>query len=130
MPGPSTACGNASGSGNIDELVAIAAGDSIVFELMATVRASVLTGTLSNTATITPPADRDDTNPANNSATDTNLLSSIFQEGLSPRCRHLALANARHGFLAANSSRNFQLTQAIARCWLPEPRTLRAMLSL
>ena len=68
-----SACGTASGTGNIAELVDIAAGGTVSFAVTATI-APDATGTLGNTATLTVPAGFSDTNLANNSATDVTDL--------------------------------------------------------
>ena len=62
----------ASGSGSINALVNLPVGATVTFTAAATITTNPQS--LSNTATITPPAGIGDTNPANNSATDTDLL--------------------------------------------------------
>jgi uncharacterized repeat protein (TIGR01451 family) len=70
-----TCGGAATGTGNINRLVNMPAGSTVRF---TTTSGSVAAGTtatvLSNTATVTAPANRIDTNPANNSATDTTTI--------------------------------------------------------
>ncbi|MCQ4165695.1 proprotein convertase P-domain-containing protein [Tahibacter sp. P2K] len=61
----------ASGSGNIADSVNLPAGGSVTYTASCTIAASA-TGSLSNTATVALPFT--DTNPANNSATDTDTL--------------------------------------------------------
>jgi LPXTG-site transpeptidase (sortase) family protein len=61
----------ASGTGDINDNVDIPVGGSVTYTITATIRASA-TGTLVNTATITPPVGTTDPNPGNNSATDTD----------------------------------------------------------
>jgi uncharacterized repeat protein (TIGR01451 family) len=61
-----------SGSGNINHSVNLPIGATVTYNVTATVTANPQS--LSNTATITPPAGTGDTNPANNSATDTDVL--------------------------------------------------------
>jgi large repetitive protein len=69
-----TGSGNTlSGSGNIFDVVSLAAGSSIVYTVTGTVSPSA-TGTLSNTATVTSPPNIPDLNPNNNTATDTDPL--------------------------------------------------------
>ena len=85
MPSASTACGASSGTGSIDELVNIGSGDSVVYELMTTVDAGFTEGEIANTATVTPPANRSDSNTANNTATDRNDSNRIFSEGFEDR---------------------------------------------
>ena len=80
-PSANTACAQASGSGNIDELANIGAGDSLVFELMATLQSSFGSGEILNTVTVTAPSDRSDSNLANNSATDRNLTTRVHSDG-------------------------------------------------
>jgi len=61
----------ASGSGNIDTLVNLPSGGAIVFVITGTVTANT-TGTLTNTARVTPPAGVTDPTPGNNEDTDTS----------------------------------------------------------
>jgi uncharacterized repeat protein (TIGR01451 family) len=68
-----TASNGTSGSGSINATVALAAGSSVTYAVVAAVSAAA-TGTLSNTATIGSPASVPDANQANNSATDTDAL--------------------------------------------------------
>ncbi|CAN5123376.1 hypothetical protein BH20ACI2_BH20ACI2_10630 [soil metagenome] len=63
----------ASGTGNINALVDLPVGASVTFSITAIVSANA-TGNLVNTATITAPAGVTDSTPGNNSATDTNTL--------------------------------------------------------
>ncbi len=68
------ASGNtASGSGNLSETVTLPANSSITYLVTGTIDPSAV-GNLVNTATVTAPPDVVDTNPANNSATDTDTL--------------------------------------------------------
>lgn len=90
MPGPATACGNASGSGDIAESVDIAAGDAVVFELMATVDPNFSAGVIRNTATATAPSDRTDTDTGNNSATDITAADRVFADGFEAAVLRLA----------------------------------------
>ncbi|MFJ7207125.1 hypothetical protein ACIQWR_26770 [Streptomyces sp. NPDC098789] len=61
-------CGRASGSGNaLDTTADFKRGGSVVYTITGTAPAQPVT--LTNTATVTAPADRTDTNPADNSAT-------------------------------------------------------------
>lgn len=61
-------CGRPSGSGNtLDTTADFKRGGSVTYTITGTAPAQP--GTLSNTATVTAPADRTDTNPADNSAT-------------------------------------------------------------
>lgn len=79
-PSATTACASASGSGDLDQTVDIAAGDAVVFELMATMRAPSAS-TISNTATVTAPAGLTELAPANNSATDVDATTRVFVDG-------------------------------------------------
>ena len=63
--------GPASGSGNINASVSLAAGGTATFTLSGTILSSA-TGNLANTATVAAPNGFTDTNPNNNSATDTD----------------------------------------------------------
>jgi uncharacterized repeat protein (TIGR01451 family)/CSLREA domain-containing protein len=81
LPSADTACSNASGSGDIDERVSIAAGDAVVFELMATMAERPGGSTLSNTATVTAPDGYTDSVPGNNSATDVDATELVYRDG-------------------------------------------------
>ncbi len=70
---PGSACTNATGTGDISELVDLAAGGSVSFMVAATIDADA-TGVLSNTATVAPPSGFADSDSANNSATDVTDL--------------------------------------------------------
>lgn len=63
----------ASGSGNINNVVNLPLGGSVTYTASCTIPSSA-TGSLSNTATVTPPGTIIDPVPANNSATDTDTL--------------------------------------------------------
>src|SRR5204862_456621 len=63
----------ASGSGNINDTVTLPVGSTITYTATATLSASA-TGTLSNAATVSAPAGVTDPTPANNTATDTDVL--------------------------------------------------------
>ena len=65
--------GPASGSGALATIVDLPVGASVTFSFTAQVSPSA-TGSLVNTATVTPPNGATDPNPANNSATDTDTL--------------------------------------------------------
>jgi len=71
-PGGS-ACGAASGTGNINTTVTLPAGGSATFTLNATVAANA-SGSLANTATVATPAGTSDPIMGNNSATDTDTI--------------------------------------------------------
>ena len=63
----------ASGSGNINSLVNLPGGTSVTFTATCAVSVSA-SGSISNTATITPPSGVVDPNTANNTATDTDSI--------------------------------------------------------
>src|SRR5207249_4051858 len=74
----STAAGGATGntassSGNINDTVTLPSGSSITYTVTGTVDPSA-TDPLVNTATVTAPSGFTDTNPGNNSASDTDTL--------------------------------------------------------
>lgn len=67
-PGTGGTCGQASGSGNaLNTTADFQRGGSVTYTVTGTAPAQPVT--LSNTATVTAPADRTDTNPADNSST-------------------------------------------------------------
>ena len=66
-------CPAPSGSGNISALVNLPAGGSVTFIVTSTLSPAA-TGTLVNTATVTPPGGTTDPTPGNNRATDTDTL--------------------------------------------------------
>ena len=68
-----SSCGDASGTDDIDTTVDLAVGGTATFTVVANILWTA-TGTLNNTATITPPADTSDPNPGNNSSTDSDTL--------------------------------------------------------
>jgi len=63
----------ASGSGDIADPVGLPIGASVTYTATCAIAAGA-TGSLVNTATVSPPAGANDPNPANNSATDTDTL--------------------------------------------------------
>ena len=63
----------AAGTGNIADSVNLPAGASVTYTVVAAIKSSAM-GTLTNTATITTPPGFSDTNPGNNTATDTDTL--------------------------------------------------------
>ncbi len=63
----------AAGSGSINASLDLAAGGTATFTVAGTVSSSA-TGSITNTVTVTPPAGSTDTNPTNNSASDTDSL--------------------------------------------------------
>lgn len=73
----------ASGSGNIGDTVNLPAGGSVTYTATCSISATA-TGTLSNTATVATAAGIADTNPGNNSATDSSALLAPGALGVSP----------------------------------------------
>ena len=73
---------SASGSGNITEVVDLPVGASVSYSALCNIAAAA-TGTLDNTATVTPAAGTTDTNPANDSATDSDTLTPEFDLAVS-----------------------------------------------
>jgi uncharacterized repeat protein (TIGR01451 family) len=71
----------AAGSGNISDTVNLPAGGSVTYTASCSISASA-TGTLSNTATVAAPAGVTDPTPGNNSATDTDTLSTQADLGI------------------------------------------------
>jgi len=64
----------ASGSGNVNDTVNLPAGGSVTYTVMASISGGA-SGTLSNTATVTAPGGVTDPTPGNNSASDTDTIS-------------------------------------------------------
>ena len=64
---------SASGAGNINDTVVMPSGSKITYKAKGKVNPSA-TGTISNTASATPPAGFNDPNPGNNTATDTDSI--------------------------------------------------------
>ncbi len=73
--------GQASGTGDIQTTVNLAAGGSATFIAIGEISPSA-TGTLSNTASVTAPANETDLNPSDDSATDTDTITSAAQTGV------------------------------------------------
>ncbi|MGE0882031.1 MAG: beta strand repeat-containing protein [Blastocatellales bacterium] len=71
-----SSCGAPNGNGNINTTVNLAVGGTATFTLTATISSSA-TGTITNIATVAPPAGATDPNPANNSASDTDQLAPV-----------------------------------------------------
>jgi uncharacterized repeat protein (TIGR01451 family) len=71
--GAGAVCPAASGSGPINGLVSIPNGSNVTFQVTAAI-ASSATGSITNTATVAAPGTLVDTDPTNNSATDTDTL--------------------------------------------------------
>lgn len=72
----------AAGSGNINDSVNLPVGGSVTYTAVCPISAAA-TGTLANTATIAVPVGINDPTPANNSATDSNLLTPRANLGIS-----------------------------------------------
>jgi uncharacterized repeat protein (TIGR01451 family) len=77
-----SACGSASGAGDIDETVDLLVGGTATFTATATV-AQGATNPIVNTAAIDAPPGWSDPDHANNSATDTDVLIAVAAEALS-----------------------------------------------
>ena len=78
---PATACGAASGMGDIDQSVDIANGDALVFLLSATVDPGFVQTEFTNTATVASASANPEIDESDNSASDTNLIGKIFADG-------------------------------------------------
>src|SRR5205814_611264 len=68
-----TACGAASGTGNLATTATMRPGAVIVYTVPATISGTA-TGTIANTATVAVPAGTTDPNPANNTAIDSDTV--------------------------------------------------------
>lgn len=68
-----SSCAAASGSGNINTSTTLEAGDSATYTVTGTISSSA-SGTLSNTANVAVPVWLTDSNPANNTATETDTI--------------------------------------------------------
>lgn len=66
----------ASGTGNLNATVTLPVGASVTFQINATVSPAA-SGSITNTAAVTVPAGIVDPNPGNNTATDTNTLTTV-----------------------------------------------------
>jgi uncharacterized repeat protein (TIGR01451 family) len=77
---------NASGSGDIDELVDLPAGGSVTYTIVATVSA-LAAAEIASTATIAAPAGYVDTNPIDDIATDIDRIikDRVFADGFDPQ---------------------------------------------
>ena len=64
---------SAGGAGNINDTVVMPPGSKIMYRAKGKVNPGA-TGTISNTASVTPPAEVNDPNPGNNTATDTDSV--------------------------------------------------------
>jgi uncharacterized repeat protein (TIGR01451 family) len=69
---PGSGC-SASGAGNVNDTVSLAVGGTATYTVTGTIASGAL-GTLSNTASVAPPAGVTDPSLSNNSATDTDIL--------------------------------------------------------
>jgi uncharacterized repeat protein (TIGR01451 family) len=88
-------------AGNINALVTLPVRAQAIFALTGTVPSSA-TGTISNTATVAPPAGVADIVPGNNSATDTN--------GTGPRADLVITKSSSPNPFAAGASLNYTIT--------------------
>ena len=73
MASPGSSVAQGSGTGNIATTVTLPPGGTATFTAIALI-SPLVTGSLTNTATVAPPAGVTDPNPANNAATDTDTL--------------------------------------------------------
>lgn len=71
-----SSCGSANGTGSINNTVDLAVNGTATYSLTATISPNA-TGNVTNTATIAPPPGAVESNPANNSATDTDTLNLV-----------------------------------------------------
>jgi uncharacterized repeat protein (TIGR01451 family) len=92
----------ASGSGSINDTVNLPVGATVTYTLMGTVSPNPTT--LSNTATITPPASVNDPNLANNTATDTDVLTCFSETVVVPdgRLTQTTVASGATVYFAAS----------------------------
>jgi uncharacterized repeat protein (TIGR01451 family) len=67
-------CGAAGGSGNLNTFATLAPGASATYTLTNGTLSAAASGTLANTATVAVPSFLADSNPANNTATDTDTI--------------------------------------------------------
>lgn len=74
--------GATSGSGAINETINLAAGGSATYTVIGSIDPAA-TGTLTNMATVTPPAGTADPNPGNNSGIDTSTLAPVADLSIS-----------------------------------------------
>ncbi len=91
------ASGSSSGSGNINDVVNLPVGSSISYFVNAVVSQSA-SGSITNTATITPPAGVTDPVPSNNTAVDTDAIDQAF----SSLSGHVYLDRDNNGLQAAD----------------------------
>lgn len=91
---------NASGTGDINELVDLASGGSVVYTVTATIKSSAV-ASLVNTATVTAPANFTDPVSTNNSATDVDTLTSKA---------NLKVTKVGPAFAGANSAIAYTIT--------------------
>jgi uncharacterized repeat protein (TIGR01451 family) len=71
-----------SGTGNINDTVTLLPNGTAIYHITGTIPASVAPGTLTNTVTATTPSGFTETNPANNSATDTTAITNEVELGV------------------------------------------------
>jgi uncharacterized repeat protein (TIGR01451 family) len=95
-----SSCGNASGSGNINETDTLQVGGKVTYTVVATI-ASSATGNLINTAAAAPPQGLGESNPLNNSAIDIDALT--------PQT-NLVLTNTGPSLVAAGSQATYTLS--------------------
>ena len=117
-----SACGAASGTGDIATTVDLLSGGNATFTLTATVPATTVVD-VSNTATIASPGSTADPNPANNSATDVDTRQGGSFYTVAP-CRLLDTRTATGAYggpaLDAASTRTFTV---VGQCAVPANAT-------
>jgi uncharacterized repeat protein (TIGR01451 family) len=111
LASPGSACGSPSGTGGISVTVDLLPAGTATFTLDATVE-STATGDISNTATVAAPSGVFDPAPGNNTATDTNTLTTLGFYSVAP-CRVLDTRNAAGPLggppLTAGATRTFEM---------------------
>jgi len=75
-----TACGAASGNGNLNTTATLKVGGAVTYTVNASI-ANWATGSLTNTATVAQPGGTTDPTPANNSASDTDTVVATYSIG-------------------------------------------------
>ena len=119
---PGSVCGSLSGAGDIATTVDLAALGSATFTLTATASASAA-GSISNTASVAAPVGVTDPTPGNNSATDTNTLTTLGFYSVAP-CRVLDTRNPAGPLggpaLTAGATRSFEMAGS---CGIPANAT-------
>jgi uncharacterized repeat protein (TIGR01451 family) len=113
-----SACGAASGNGNINTTANLLVEGSATFTVAATASLAA-PGSITNTATITPAIGLTDTNPANNTASDTDTRRAGAYYTVDP-CRLADTRDVSTPALSAGVTRSFAVT---GRCGVPASAT-------